>query len=232
MNLTNYNEIRALTSEAMKKQIVYIPDDEDYEAVWELAKLSSGHIPETRLRKRLEANREAVEKLGRLREEAPERARTFFEKAVAFARDRREAGVSLHTVHTRRPLLSALWYTLRTLFLLPFALVLGTASLPAWGVAEWMASRVKDPAFRNSFRCVVLLLLWTLLLLAWAIVLLCTVKWYWAIAAVVLLIPAPMLTYDYFELVRRTASSWRYLFNGRLRRQKEQLINELRELNI
>lgn len=225
-------QIRDLTSEAMKRLIVYIPDDEDYDAKWELAKLSSGHIPETRLRQRLEANRQTAEKLGRLREKAPERARAFFEKAVAFARDRRCARISLHTIHTRRPLRSALWYTLRSLGLLPFALVLATVSLPAWGVAEWLASRVKDPAFRNSFRCVALLLLWTLLLPAWAIVLLCKVKWYWALAAAMLLIPAPMLTYDYFELVRRTASSWRYLFNGTLRRHKEQLINELRQLSI
>ena len=53
-----------------------------------------------------------------------------------------------------------------------------------------------------------------------------------ALAAIVLLIPAPLLTYDYFELVRRTASAWRYVFNGKLRRQKEQLMVELRQLEI
>ena len=226
------NHIRYLTAEAMKCHIVYIPFDDDYEAKWELAKLSSGHIPETRLRKRLQANRAAAEKLGRLREEAPEKARAFFEKATAFAQERRESRVSLHTVHTRRPLLSALWYTLRALAAFPFALALGTASLPAWGVAERLASGVKDPAFRNSFRCTAIMAIWTLLLLVAAIVLLCTVKWYWALAAIALLIPAPMLTYDYFELVRRTASAWRYLFNGKLRRNKEQLMTELRKLDI
>lgn len=226
------NEIKDRTAEAMKRDIVYIPDDEDYDAKWELARLSSGSIPECKLRQRLDANRKAAEKLGKLREEEPEKAGKFFEKAMAFARERKKARISLHAIRTRRPFLSALWYTLRTLVLLPFALVLGTASLPGWVTAEVLASRPKDPTFRNSFRCATMIILWTVLLVIAAIVLFCTVKWYWALAAIVLLIPAPLLTYDYFELVRRTASAWRYVFNGKLRRQKEQLMVELRQLEI
>ena len=69
--------------------------------------------------------------------------------------------------------------------------------------------------------------LWTLLLLVWTVVLLCTVKWYWALAALALLIPAPMLSYDWFEQVRRCFSSWRYLLNGRIRSLKNDLMNNL-----
>ncbi len=68
------------------------------------------------------------------------------------------------------------------------------------------------------------------MMLITAIVLLCTVKWYWALAIVAVLIPAPLLIYEYFELVRRCASSWRYLFNSGLKRQKEELLNELNKL--
>ena len=63
-----------------------------------------------------------------------------------------------------------------------------------------------------------------------AIVLLCTVKWYWALAIVAVLLPSPLLIYEYFELVRRCVSSWRYLGNGELKRQKEELLNELNKL--
>ena len=125
-----------------------------------------------------------------------------------------------------------MWYTLRALVFLPFALVLGTASLPGWVTAEVLASRPKDRTFRNSFRCATMIILWSVLAAIAAIVLFCTVKWYWALLAVVLLFPAPLLTYDYFELVRRTASAWRYLFNGKLRRQKEQIMLDLRQLEI
>lgn len=224
--------IQELTENAMKQLIVYIPDDDDYEAVWELAKLSSGSVPERRVRERRDANRKAAETLTRLREEAPEEARRLFEKAAAFAQERRKARISLHTVHTRRPLASALLRTALTVVWLPLALALGAASLPAWGVGEWLASRVEDRSFRNSFRCGALILLWTLLLPVWAVVLFCSLPWYWAAASLALLVPAPMLTYDYFEQVRRTASAWRYLCNGKLRRQKEQLKQDLKKWNL
>ena len=225
-----YLEIRRLTGEAIRDLIVCIPDNDDYAATWELTKLSSGAIPERRLRQRFDANRRMVGLLGKFREEQPEKARQLFEKAAAFTRLRKASRISLHAVHTRRPLASALWNTLKTLFFLPFALALGTASAPGWGTAEYLAAGVKDPAFRNSFRCATLIILWTVLLVITAIVLLCTIKWYWALAIVAVLAPAPLLTYDYFELVRRCASSWRYLGNGRLRRQKEELLNELNNL--
>lgn len=224
--------IRDLTAEAMKRLIVYIPDDADYEAVWELAKLSSGSVPERHLRERLNANRKAAETLDGLRRDAPEEARSLLAKAAAFAQERRKARISLHTVHTRKPLGSALRRSLLTLVWMPLALVLGAASLPAWGVGEWLASRMEDRSFRNSFRCGVIILVWTLLLIAWAVVLFCKLKWYWALALLALLVPAPMLTYDWFEQVRRTASSWRYLCNRSIRRQTEQLKQELKKWNL
>lgn len=75
----------------------------------------------------------------------------------------------------------------------------------------------------------VIVVLWSLLLLIAAIVLFCCVKWYWALAALVLAYPAPLLAYEWFEQLRRLASSWRYLFNSRLRRQKQVLLEEMNE---
>lgn len=223
-------DIRELTAEGMKRQIVYIPDDADYEATWELAKLSSGHVPESNLRGRLEANRSMAERLARFRAEAPGHAGKLFEQALEFARERRSARISIHATYTQSPLRSALWRTLKTLVCMPFALMLAMASLPAWAVGEKLASGAKDRTFRNSFRCTAIMLLWTLLLVAWTVVLLCTVKWYWALAALALLIPAPMLTYDWFEQVRRCSSSWRYLLNGRIRSLKNDLMNNLNRI--
>ena len=214
----------------MKKLIVYIPDDDDYEAVWELAKLASGPVSEFNLRGRLETNRRMAEKLGRLRENEPEKARKLFDKALAYARARRQARISTHATYTERPLGAALWRTLKTVLGMPFALLCGAASLPAWGLGEYLAAGVKDRTFRNSFRCVAILLVWTLLLIAWTVVLLCSVKWYWALAALVLLVPAPMLAYDWAEQLRRCASAWRYLGNGRVRRMKNELKENLKTI--
>lgn len=224
------NDIRSMTAEAMKQLIVYIPDDEDYEATWELAKLLSGQIPERDLRGRFNANRAAAEKIGKLREAAPEKAKKLFENALEFTRARKRARISLHATYTKHPLAAALWRTLKTVVCLPVILAMALASLPAWIVGEKMAHDVKDRTFRNSFRCGVLIILWTLLLVVWAVVLFCTVKWYWALAALVLLIPAPMFTYQWVEQLRRCASSWRYLCNSRIRHWKNDLLNQLKTL--
>ena len=224
------NEIREMTAAAMKELIVYIPDDDDYEATWEGAKLLSGQIPERDLRGRFAANRDAVEKIGKLRREQPEKAGKLFEKVLEFTQARKRARVSLHATYAKHPMAAALWRTLKTLLALPVVLAMAVASSPVLCVNERLAGGVKDPAFRNSFRCGILIVVWTLLLVVWAIVLLCTVKWYWALAALVLLIPAPMLVYEWVEQLRRCASSWRYLCNGRIQNMKKELMNVLKTL--
>ncbi|MCR5709600.1 MAG: 1-acyl-sn-glycerol-3-phosphate acyltransferase [Bacteroidales bacterium] len=225
-------DLRQMTSDALRDLIVYIPFDEDYEPTWELAKLASGSIPEYRLTERKEANREAVARVQKLRESAPEEAKAFFERTMDYADARRAARVSSTVTHARRPLLSALLRTLGALLWLPFALVLCVLSAPSWITAEVLASGVKDPAFRNSFRCVAIMFTWMLMLVIYAVVLLCTVKWYWALAAFVAIFKAPQWTYDWFEGIRRLASAWRWASNGKLRRHKEHIMEEMKKYGI
>ena len=222
--------IRSATAAALKPLIVYLPDDEAYEASWELAKLQSGPVPERKLQERWQANRDAAARIAHIREKLPEKAQKLFEKAVAWKQARQEARVSLHVVQTQNPLGAALWRTLKMLVATPFALAFATASLPGWGVAEKVACCAKDPAFRNSIRCGLLIAVWTLMLLIAAVVFFCSFKWYWALAGLLLLIPAPMLTYDWFEQMRRLASAWRYACNRPLRERKEALMNELNDI--
>ena len=86
------------------------------------------------------------------------------------------------------------------------------------------------PGTRHSLRFGVLLLVWKPVLLIASVVLMCTVSWYWGLAALMLLAPAATLTFQWFEELRRLASAWRYAGNRRLQRQKEDLLNELNGL--
>ena len=62
------------------------------------------------------------------------------------------------------------------------------------------------------------------------VVLFCTMKWYWALACALLLMPAPMMAYAWFEQVRRCTSSWRYLSNRRIRKMKNDLTEDLKTI--
>ncbi len=203
--------LRALLTEKLAETISCVRDEANYEAIWELAKISSGKIPALRMKKRLEANRKAIARIERYGTEQPEAAAALYEEALSFRRDRREARISINSLYKKRPALAALWNTLLCLVSLPLFAVFAIASLPVWLTAESISGRIKDPAFRNTARMGTSLILWTLLYIIESVLLFCFLPWYWALAAVLVLLPAPMFTYDFFELWRMTASHWRVL---------------------
>ena len=217
VNLTKYIEensdnseneilqgIRAIATEAIRSEIVYVPDDKDYDAIWTLSKIGTGRIPYRMLRERFNANRNAISKIVRYREKHPEAAGKLFDRALEFDRARRKAKISMDAFAYRKkePHFAGLLASAAALF--PLFLVAAIVSLPSWGLAEILASRAKDKAFCNALRCAVLVLMWSFLL-------------------VLALIPAPFFVYDYFELIRRTASAWRVRFAKKLKHEYETL---------
>ena len=222
--------IRAKVGEGIKEKIVYINDDEDYDAVWELSRIESGKIPGVNLIKRFKANKAAVAKVTRFHEEQPQAAQRLYDRARAFEKQRLAAKVSLGSLHRNRSGIKALLCTLLAIVTLPIFLVAATVSLPIWVASELLVRNLEDRTFCNSFRCVVITFGWTLLLIIWAIVLLCCLKWYWALLAIATIVPAPYAVYDYFELVRMTASHWRCLFNKKLRTQYNNIADELKKI--
>ena len=203
--------LRAELSEKLAETISCVRDEANYEAIWELAKIASGKIPARRMKKRLEANRSAIARIEAFGAAQPEAAASLYGEALAFRRDRRAARISINSLYKRRPRLAALWNTLLCLVSLPLFALFAIASLPVWLAAEKIAGRIKDHAFRNTARMGTTMVLWTLLYLIEAVLLFCFLPWYWALAAALLLIPAPMVSYDFFELWRVTASHWRSL---------------------
>ncbi|MBQ0024104.1 MAG: 1-acyl-sn-glycerol-3-phosphate acyltransferase [Bacteroidales bacterium] len=199
--------IREVTAEKLRNLIVYIPDDDDYQAIWTLSKISTGRkIPFRKLQERFAANRSYVERALKFRETSPEEASELFSKAISFEKKRVGAKISLNAFHSRNHLKRAVCLTLESLLLLPLFLAAATVSLPSWVTAELLASKCKDHAFKNSIRCATFVALWSLTL-------------------VFAFIPAPFFTYDYFEIIRQTASAWRILFKKDLRKEYETLIS-------
>ena len=221
--------LRAELAEKLAETISCVHDEANYEAIWELAKISSGKIPALRMKKRLEANRSAIARIEKFGAENPEAAQSLYGESLAFRADRRDARISLNSFCKKHPVLAALWNSLLCLVSLPLFALMAVASLPVWLTGERIASRIKDAAFRNTARMGVSMILWTLLYLIEAILLFCFLPWYWALAAAIILIPAPMFSYDFFELWRITASHWRAASgrNATLRKQYDNLKSKI-----
>lgn len=196
--------LKTLTADAIREQILYIPDDENYEPVWTLSRIATGRIPKRMQEERLEANRASVRRLLNFKEKNPVEATELFSRVMAFDKARRRAKISLNAFAPRKKGLYLAGITTALVALFPLFTVAATISLPTWVTAEILACIVRDPAFRNPLRCATITMLWSLLL-------------------IFAVIPAPFFTYDYFELARQTASSWRNMFAKKLNTEYETL---------
>lgn len=223
------NGIKEITREAMTRQIVYVKDDEDYDAVWELAKMACP-VDETKLRKRFDANRATVSRIEAFKEKEPQKAASLFERVRAFSRRRRENRISLLVTSSRHPWLQLVMLTLFTALSFPLFLLYAGASLPVWTVAEVLAARCKDKAFCNSMRCCSCIVLWSLLFIVEVVLAFCFLPWYWAVTVTLLIVPAPLLVYDFFELYRRVASTWRWAFMPSLRKERKEILDYFSEV--
>lgn len=222
--------IRQQVKERLQELIVYIDDDEQYEAVWELAKLHSGEICKCRVKERFDANREIISRIKQLRERDPKKASALLGKADKLRERRLKSKVSINAIHHKHPLLAAILGTLALLPGILLFLLMAAASLPVWALSEILCTRFKDRAFHNSVRMVVFWVVWSLLYLIEVVLLFCFAPWQWALAAAIILMPAPLFVYDFFEFVRMLASIWRIVFNRKLRNEYREIKNELKNI--
>lgn len=214
----------------MKDVILYIPDDEYYDATLEIcAAVINGQVtawkkdhPRARrhaLTTRFAANKMTLAQIARLRAEGDTRqTASLFEKAEAIHAERVRRGISLGSVIMKTPFWSRLLKLIVLIATLPYTIPAGVLTLPVTGLSAFLFSKMKDRAFYNSIRFVVTLVLWPLLLIIYAVVLYCTLPWEWALAASIALVPATVLSQEAWRLLRLVISDLRLLCAPKLRR--------------
>ncbi len=163
-----YRGLTCMLHDKLSELITYIPDNEEYDAVWAYTKLATVGLRRGALADRLAVNRRAIASI--LPADAPGRAEKL---SAALDLDRRlhDAGISVLSLGNGgigRFLLK----TLLLLLWLPLQLFCGIWAVLQIAPAEYMikAGIIKDEAFYNSFRYglyslgyFLTLILWTLL---------------------------------------------------------------------
>ena len=216
------NQLRGMLSEHLSKLITYIPDDEDYDAIWEIVKMKN----EKRvggLYKKMLKNRATVEKIQRYKEQHPEESKSLFARVMDFARHRVENKISVTSVAKRRPLLNSLWKLLLAIIALPYFLASSVVNALVWVPTVIVKSKLKDPAWGNTVCFGGKLLVFPLVFIAGSVVMFCLLPWYWALAGMVALFFSYDLWFDYQELCRRMISDIRWAFKGKLRKEYARL---------
>ena len=218
----NINILKDQLSEAISKLFTYIPDDDDYDAVWEIVKMKNekraGGLYQKMLR-----NRATVDKVLKYKEEQPEEAKTLFGRVKDFAAERKRQKISVTSTAKKYPLLNSLWKFAVLLVGLPYFIASATVHLPTWLTTLIIRGRLKDPAFGNTVSYGVKFVLSPVVFIVGTVLLFCFLPWQWALGGAVLLFFSYPLFVDYLELLRRYVSDIRWTFKKRLRKQYESL---------
>ena len=218
----NINILKDQLHNEISKLFTYIPDDEDYDAIWEIVKMKN----EKRaggLYKKMLRNRATVEKVLKYREEQPEEAKNLFERVMAFAKERVRQKISVMSTARKYPLINFLWKLVVLLIGLPYFVASAAVNLPVWLTTLIIRGKLKDKAFGNTVSYGVEFVLFPLVFIVGTILLFCFLPWYWALGGMVLLFFSYRVFVDYCELCRRWISDVRWTFKTKLRKQYESL---------
>ena len=235
------NAMKTLLEERLQDAIFYIPNDENYDSIYEICAAvvksrvkHAGRDMDGRMLRGLEAhfatNKSTLKLIDHIRKEKPEEAQrllTLGHEASALRRGRK---ISLSSVSVKNPILSRLIMTLFMVVTLPYNLVALILTLPIKGLCAFLFTKMKDYAFRNSVRYVINLVLWPILMIIYSAVAYAVLPWEWALPITLLLLPAPIIAHEAWRLARLMKSDIRLLCCEELR-EKYRAIREIIERN-
>ena len=217
------NVLKDLLTERLHSTIFHIPNDEDYTATYEVCnavepfemeKLS--HSGKHILEVQHEANKQALKRIEALKESNPEKAKKLLDLGKEASKLRKKKGIDTESASVKKPLLSRLGRVLLTLITLPYTLPVSVLASPVVLLCQFIFTKLKDPAFRNSVRFVVNLVVWPLFVLIYAIIAFCLLPWTSALLATLLIIPAPFVAHELWKTVRLVVSDVKLLRTKKL----------------
>jgi len=215
-------ELKQILTERLASLISYIPDNENYEAIWELTKIKSG-LPPVSLKKRRDRNKKFIDKFIDFSQKEPEKAKTLFNKIMEFTKHRKEKKVSVISVSKRRPGWNMLWKTLMILIGSPIFAAATIVSSPIWVTTKIIVNKLKDKAFGNSINFVVELFVHPIMMIVAATLLFCLTPWPIATLSTVFVYFSYVFFFDYCQYVRKWVSDIRWNFNLELRKEFNKL---------
>lgn len=220
-------QLRKLLEEKMSEYISFVPDDEDYDPIWEYTKLHADNPEYFRkavqdaekekgvrlkgLMRQQAANMCAIRDALKLKADNPEKAKALFQKIDMLRVWRIQNGVSVYSIARNPGLFIVMLKALAVIIGLPYFAYSLVASALMWIPALFIIRGVKDDAFYNTARFAIKLVTSVLSFFVWTALAFTFLKWYLAIAAVVLTIPVFRYIYDYFEFLRRFWSDVRWI---------------------
>lgn len=229
--------MRELLTERIQNSIFYIPNDEDYDAMYEICATVVKHqvkncrytVDGKRLRGMdayFEANNRTVREVMRLKESNPEVATELLKLGKETFEERTSNYISLNSVSAKHGLASRIVQLIFFIIKLPYTIPASILTLPMTAVIKSLFRLIKDYAFRNSVRYVINLIMWPLLMIIYATLAYIFLPWQWALPITLLLLPAPIIAQETWRMLRLFKSDIK-LHRNRPLREKYSMIKTL-----
>lgn len=222
------NDMRTCLEQRMQESIFYIPNDEDYDATYEICaavvKKQVNHLRNDEeyghlrgIDAHFAANNMTVKHLNYLKKVNSELASRLITLGNEASKLRKAEHISLNSVSVKYPLLSRVLKVMFMLVTLPYTLVATICTLPIKIACYFIFKLFKDQAFRNSVRYVLHLVLWPILMVIYGALIFIYMPALWATVATLALIPAPIITHEVYRLFRIMISDVKLWRNKELR---------------
>lgn len=220
------NGMKDMLTERLRSVILYVPNDENYNATietcaalesYEVAQLGSENKAKHALDIQLLANRATLKRIESLKESNPEEAAKLFELANEAYQLRQKKSIDIASVSAKKPLMSRTARNVITLCTLPYTIPASILASPVVLLSQFISTKIKDPAFGNSIKFVVNLVLWTLLVVVYGVLAFTLLPWQWAIVATLLVAPAPFVAHELWKTVRLAISDIKLIRTKRLK---------------
>ncbi|MGB4653911.1 MAG: 1-acyl-sn-glycerol-3-phosphate acyltransferase [Bacteroidales bacterium] len=208
--------LREVIRSKIADKIIYIDETEDYEAVWEIAKLLSGNIPERKTLKRFNKNKEIISDISNLKQNNPETAGNIFRQADKLLAERIKAKISIISIARPKTKLAIIFNLLLFVVGLPIFLM-SALFYPNIPISEKLiTSKIKDKTFWNTARFANSLVLNSILFMVWTALFFIFFKWYLAVVLMLFNFALPKFYHTYFEFSRLLFSDIRCVLNKQL----------------
>ena len=228
------NKIKDVLAERMKSLIMYIPNDEHYEATYEICAASMrpqrkkllANAPKGSIHPKLaqfEANNITCRTVAAMREENPQEAEKLLKLGREAYKMRTKQKISLSSLTSKFPFGVRFLRFLLFLVTIPYCAALSILALPCVLLCKMAFRLLKDYAFRNSIRFLVNLVVWPLVLVIYSNIGFATAPWEWALAGTLLIAPAPLVAQEMWRLFRLEISDFKLLMNKKLRNKYAQI---------
>ena len=231
------NAMKDLLTESLHDTLFHIPNDDDYQATFEVCNAVESFEMETMQKEKdgkklhvlelqFQANNRSLKHFEALKNEIPDKAQKLLELGKEAGKLRKKKGIDFESASVKKPFVSRLPRLLLTLLTLPYTLPASLLASPVICLCQFLFTKLKDPAFWNSVRFVINLVVWPLLVLVYGIIGFCLLPWQWALVAILLVMPAPFVAHELWKTFRLIVSDLKLLKTKKLMK----IYSEIRKL--